>query len=262
MIDPHVRRVLVAYIFAVAALVTFSVIALALMRELYPDLTDQEGAFGLPGLLAGGLASSTAFVVTLLVVARPLDAERLRLRPGRETSLSLAAMVVGTLALGQTLDSVVAVLGLANRGTMAAIRHALTGATGADLFGSVVVIGVLAGAAEEIFFRGYVQTALRDFWRPWPAVLTTSAAFAVLHVDLELIHSVLAFALGLWLGLVTEQAGSALPAVAAHVVNNILFTMLTALGLTVDAVWPNVALGAGAAAVFAGCAVIVGRLAR
>ncbi len=255
-------RVLAAYVFAFATLVVFSVVALAVVRELYPELTGPEVAYGLPGLLAGGVASSTAFVVTLLAVARPLDAERLRLRPGRETGLSLAAMVLGTLALGQTLDSAVALLGLADRGTMAAIRRALTGASGADLFGSVVVIGVLAGAAEEIFFRGHIQTALRGIWGPGRAVLATSAAFAALHVDLELIHTALAFGLGLWLGLVTERAGSALPAVVSHVVNNVLFTMLTALGLTVDAVWPNVAVGAGAAAVFAGCAVVVVRLPR
>ena len=68
-----------------------------------------------------------------------------------------------------------------------------------------------------------------------------------------------ALGLGLWLGLVTEQAGSALPAVVSHVINNVLFTMLTALGLTVEAFWPNAAVGAGALLLFAGCAAVVVR---
>ena len=38
----------------------------------------------------------------------------------------------------------------------------------------------------------------------------------------------MALALGIWLGLITERAGSALPAVAAHVINNVVFTVLTA----------------------------------
>jgi len=40
--------------------------------------------------------------------------------------------------------------------------------------------------------------------------------------------------LGVYLGWLTELTGSALPAVVCHVINNALFTMLTALWGTLD----------------------------
>lgn len=249
--------VFVAYLLAFVGIVAFSVVAALVVRGLYPELPEREVFDGLPGLLAGALASAAALMVTLLVVMRPLDPAQLRLHPGRERGLTLAAMIVGTLALGQALDSATVVAGLADRGTMAVIRRALEGASGPDLFAAVLVIGVIAGTAEEIFFRGYMQTRLAAHWPPAVAVLVTSFAFGLLH--LEWLHAGLAFGLGLWLGFVTERTGSALPAVAAHVINNTLFTVLTAVGLTATAFWPNVALGGASALVFIGCAAWLGR---
>ena len=249
---------MVAYLLAFVSIVSFSIVAAVMVRAAFPDLSEREVFDGLPGLLAGGLASSTALVVTLLIVARPLEPARLRLLPGRETGPQLAAMIVGTLALGQALDSATVLAGLANRGAMAAIRRAIEGAAGPDLFATVVVIGVLAGSAEEVFFRGYMQTRLRERWRPAIAVAITSAAFALLH--LEWIHAVLALGLGLWLGFITEQAGSALPAVVAHVINNVLFTVLTAVFGTLDDRALNMALLAGASVIFFACAYWLHRL--
>jgi membrane protease YdiL (CAAX protease family) len=173
--------------------------------------------------------------------------------PGSETGRALAVMIGGMLALGQALDSLTMLVGLGQRGSMLAIRRALEGAVGPELFLAVVVIGFMAGAAEEVFFRGYVQTALRARWPPARAVVVTSAGFALFH--LHWVHVLLAFALGLYLGFVTERAGSALPAIACHVVNNAVFTVMAALGLTVEAVLPNAVLLGASAAVVAGCLV-------
>ena len=258
MSAPRLWPVFLAYLLAFLSIVSFSVFAAVMVRAAMPELSEREVLDGLPGLLAGGLASSLALLVTLTIVARPLDPARLRLVPGRETGPQLAAMIVGTLALGQALDSATVLTGLANRGSMAVIRRALEGAVGPDLFAAVVVIGVLAGSAEEVFFRGYMQSRLREGWPPALAVGVTGAAFALLHV--EWLHALLALGLGLWLGFVTERAGSALPAVAAHVINNVLFTLLTAVFGSLDDRALNTGLLAGAAVVFAGCAVFISRL--
>jgi membrane protease YdiL (CAAX protease family) len=161
-------------------------------------------------------------------------------------------MIVGTLALGQILDSATMLAGLANKGAMAVIRRAIEGAAGPELFAAVVIIGVLAGSAEEVFFRGYMQTRLRERWPPAVAVVVTSVAFGLLH--LEWLHAAMALALGLWLGFVTERAGSALPAIAAHVVNNVVFTVLTATVGTLQDRTLNMALLTGSAVIFFGCA--------
>ena len=258
MSAPRVWPVLVAYLLAFVSIISFSLVAAVMLRAAFPELSEREVFDGLPGILASAMASSAALLVTLLVVSRPVDPVRLRLVPGRETGAQLGAMVVGTLALGQVLDSVTVLTGLANRGAMVVIRRAIEGASGPDLFAAVVVIGVLAGSAEEVFFRGYMLARLRERFRPALAIALTSVAFALLH--LEWIHAGMALALGIWLGFVTERAGSALPAVAAHVINNGLFTLVTALFGTLEDRALNVTLLAGAAAVFVACAFWVWRL--
>lgn len=258
MSEPRVWPVFVAYVLAAFSIVSFSLVAMIMLRAAFPEMSEREVFDGLPGLLAGGTAASMALIVTLLIAARPVDVVRLRLVPGHETGDQLIAMILGTLALGQALDSATMLAGFGNRGAMAAIRRALEGAAGPDLFAAVVVIGVLAGSAEEVFFRGYMQTRLRERWGPVLAVAVTAVAFSLLH--LEWIHAALALVLGLWLGFVTERAGSALPAVAAHVVNNAVFTVLTAtLGTLQDRVL-NMALLTGSAVIFFGCAFWIWRL--
>lgn len=236
----------VIYLIAVVGILAFSLVAVALVHGLYPDLPEQDIA--LPMLLVGSLAASAALVMTIAVAVRPLDAQRLRLLPGHETGMALVLVIVGTLALGQVLGSATAIAGLDGVGTMAEIRRVLAGARGSDLFAAVLVIGPIAGAAEEIFFRGFMQTALRAAWRPPVAVTVTAVAFALPHI--EPIHMTLALALGLWLGAVTERTGSALPAVAAHVVNNAVSALLTAQGLDVQGLRLNLAVGGLSAAVF------------
>jgi membrane protease YdiL (CAAX protease family) len=250
MEPPRIWRVLVAYVLAFVAIVAFSIVAADLARALYPDVPEHDLLGGLPGLLAGGLASSTALAVTVLVVSRPFDPARLRLRPGRERGPDLVLAVVGTLGLGQALDALVALLGLADRGALAVIRRALEGAAGPELFAAVVILGPMVGTAEEVFFRGYVQTTLRQRWRPAVAIALASLAFAVLH--LEWLHALLALALGLWLGFLTERLDSVLPALTAHVANNAIFTLLAPAIGGVPGFRVNVALGAAGLLVFAG----------
>src|SRR5437867_3039806 len=244
---------LVAYVGAFAAIIAFSLVAAGIVRGLNPDLPEHAVFEGLPGLLAGAVASSVALVLTALPANRGAPLSALRLVPGRETGRTLVVMVVGMLALGQALDSLTMLAGLGQRGSMVAIRKALAQAVGPDLFLAVIVIGVLAGTAEEIFFRGYMQTRLGERFRPRLAVLIASVCFGILHI--EWLHAVLAFLLGLYLGWITELAGSALPAVVCHVINNAAFTLLTALWGAVEGTSVNAGLAAGCAVAFGGCVV-------
>lgn len=249
---PRVWPVFLAYLVAVLTVILASLAALGALRAANPELPDAELLGGVMGLIVGGLASSTALVLTVALVSQPFDLATLRLVPGRETGPALAAAVLGMLALGQTLDSATTLFGLGQRGSMPAIRQALTGIEGGELFAAVVVLGLMAGAAEEVFFRGYMQARLRMAWRAGPAIVATSAAFGLLH--LEWIHAAMAFVLGLYLGALTERAGSALPAIVCHVVNNSVFTVLTALTGTIDGRRVNAILLGVSAVVFVTCA--------
>ena len=248
---PRVWPVFLAYLIAVVAVILASLAALGALRAANPDLPDAELLGGVMGLVAGGLASSTALVLTVALVSQPFNAATLRLVPGRETGADLAAAVLGMLALGQTLDSVTMLTGLGQRGSMPAIRQALTGIGGGELFAAVVVLGLMAGAAEELFFRGYMQSRLRMAWHAWPAILATSVAFGLLHM--EWIHATMALILGVYLGALTERSGSALPAIVCHVANNCVFTVVTAVTGTIDGRRANGILLAASIVVFVTC---------
>jgi membrane protease YdiL (CAAX protease family) len=245
--------VFATYVAAVAGIFAISGLAILALVAAYPDVPEDALLRSLPGLLAGSLASSSALMLTIALIVRPLHPAGLRLVPGWETGRALGVMVVGMLTLGQALDSLTTLAGLGDRGSIVVIRSALASARGPDLFGAVVVIGVLAGGAEEIFFRGYMQTRLRAFWPARRAVAVTTLCFAGLHFDPAVIHILLAGALSLYLGYITESAGSALPAILCHVVNNIVYTLQTALGGVVTDRATNVALAAGCALAFVAC---------
>lgn len=245
------RPLLLAYVGAFFAIVVLSLLAGGIVRGLYPDLPEPAMLEGLPWLLALVIASSLGLLLTVLIASRGVSPAGLRLVPRNETGPTLLVMVVGVLALAQALDSLTMIAGLGQQGSMAAIRRVLSRAAGPDVFLAVIVIGPLAGTAEEVFFRGYMQTRLREGFRPAVAVAIASTCFAVLHLDW--LHGLLALALGLYLGWITELTGSALPAVACHVINNALFTMLTVRWGAVEGLALNAGLAAVCGLAFAGC---------
>ncbi len=248
---PRLWPVFVVYLVAFIGIVAASLVAAFLVSDLYPDVSPRAVLEGLPGLIAGGVAASSVLALTAVAVTRPFRPAVLRLLPGRERGRDLAVMVIGTLALGQALDSAAVLAGIANQGAMAMIRSALYGATGPDLFNAVLVIGVMAGVAEELFFRGYMQTQLRARWPAWAAALTAAACFGLLHLEWR--HAILAFVLGLYFGAITEMTGSALPAIVCHIVNNVLFTLLTASFGLVAGRSTNVLLLLAGVIVFTAC---------
>jgi membrane protease YdiL (CAAX protease family) len=106
-----------------------------------------------------------------------------------------------------------------------------------------------------------MQSRLREHWSPPAAVLASGSAFAVLHIDATAVLMVGAFALGLYLGFVAEIAGSVLPAIVCHVVNNVVYTLQTALGFAVLSRDANVTAAVAGGAVFVACLLWLRRVA-
>jgi uncharacterized protein len=252
-------HVFATYLAAVAGIFATTGVAIEVLRSIYPDVPELTLVRTLPGLLAGSLGASTGLLLTLLLVVRPLEPARFRLLPGRETGSTLLAAALGLLALGQALDSLTVLLGVHQGGSLDLIRRVLEGTTGPDLFGAILVLGIVAGSAEEIFFRGFMQSRLREFWAAPAAVAATSLSFAALHVDVSPVHMVLALALGLYLGFVAETTRSTLPCIVCHIANNAVYTLQTALGATVVGRDANTVAAVLCAAIFAGCVVWVRR---
>jgi membrane protease YdiL (CAAX protease family) len=246
-------RVFVTCLIAIAGIIATTAAAMEILRAAYPDVHDLELMSKLPGLLGGSLAAATALILTLLLTVRPLDPVRLRLLPGIETGPVLVVMIVGLLALGQALDSGSALLGFGDDGVLKIVRQVLEHTRGPELFAAVLVFGLSAAAAEEIFFRGYVQARLREHWSAPAAVLASSSTFAVMHFDTSPVHMVMVFALGLYLGFVAEITGSTLPSIACHVINHIVYTLQTASGFAVLSRDANVLAAVVGALVFVAC---------
>jgi len=245
-----VWRVFATYVAAVAGIFVATGLAIVTLKSIFPDTPDQALLHSLSALISGSLASSFALTLTLLAVVQPATPAALRLAPGWETGRALAVMVLGMLALGQTLDSLTWLTGFGERGSMVIVRRVLEGAVGPDLFGAVIVFGVIAGFTEELFFRGYMQTRLVEAWGAARGVAVTAACFGVLHIDVSGVHIVLAFVMGVYLGFVVERTGSVLPAIVCHVVNNVVYTLQTAFGGTVEDRATNAVIAAACALLF------------
>jgi membrane protease YdiL (CAAX protease family) len=90
---------------------------------------------------------------------------------------------------------------------------------------------LVAPVAEELFFRGIVQTLLLNVLRRrWPAILVASFVFAMVHFPQPQAMPALAV-LGVLLGLAYERTGSLLPAIAVHAVFNLKTLIWDSLGV-------------------------------
>lgn len=47
-----------------------------------------------------------------------------------------------------------------------------------------LVVAVCPAVAEEVLFRGFVFSAMREKWKPWMAILVSSALFGLYHMDI------------------------------------------------------------------------------
>ncbi|TWT42175.1 ABC-2 family transporter protein [Phycisphaerae bacterium RAS1] len=82
----------------------------------------------------------------------------------------------------------------------------------------LLVLAVIPGICEELFFRGYVMSGLRSTFTPVAAVLLAAAAFGFSHYLAQ--RLALTFMLGAVLGLLAMRFRSIWPAMIAHVLHN------------------------------------------
>jgi sodium transport system permease protein len=84
-----------------------------------------------------------------------------------------------------------------------------------------LVLMLLAPVCEELAFRGFILTGLRQRFHPWTAILLSSLLFAVSH--LNVFQFLPTFILGVVLGLVATRSRSVLPGVLFHLLYNGMF---------------------------------------
>lgn len=206
--------------------------AVALLTEgaaASPEAIARAG-FTLPGVLAAVCAMALTEFAFVLLALRALEtpaAKALRLHPSRAGAGTLALAALAMLFLSHGLDLLVQISGLGDYGALAVLKDAFRNASALRLAAAVVVVGFLAGIAEELLFRGFMQTRLTARWGPVPAILATSLCFGLAHFDP--VQGASAVLLGIYLGAITEWSGSLRPAIVCHVVNNVFGTLAPAL---------------------------------
>jgi membrane protease YdiL (CAAX protease family) len=220
-----ITTTLLVYLAAVAAVFGLQFVAVTMLVTRRAGTFDLERD-GLAALLVGVPASSLGLIVVAWLAAGRLRRERLRLLPGRVPARGILAMIVAILALSQALESLALLVGVGPGANLDWIARTLARATPLTLALAVLVVGGLAPVGEELFFRGFMLTRLRQVWSAGPAILVTALAFGLIHG--EWVHGLLATGIGLYLGLITERSGSVIPAVICHVANNTASVLLSA----------------------------------
>jgi|SRR3972149_6910970 len=80
----------------------------------------------------------------------------------------------------------------------------------------------LAGVCEEFTFRGFLQKAVNSKYSFKIAVLVSSLAFGLFHLDPQGTYSIWAFFIGLLLGYIYHRTGSYLTSAVAHATLNLI----------------------------------------
>jgi membrane protease YdiL (CAAX protease family) len=188
-------------------------------------------ALSAPGLMGAALVGAAVLLMVAWASARLMGGgvkARLRIGPSRASLHGVAAATVGTAGLSLACGSAAQLVHVGEGNVMHALAESLRHASPATYLAAVASIGLVPALGEESFFRGLMQTRLAARWSPWAAIVTSAAAFGLLHLDP--VQGTLAFAVGLYLGWLAERFGGIRPGIAAHAVNNVLFVTLACFG--------------------------------
>ena len=132
---------------------------------------------------------------------------------GRPAAAAAAGLALGAGGFALSLGIAFAA-GAVTRGSGAATDGALIGPAAID-----VLLVLLGAAAEELYFRGWMQPVLGGRWGAWVGLLATSLIFCGLHIvggaraPLAAINIFLA---GLFFGLLALRSGGLAAPIAAH----------------------------------------------
>lgn len=209
-----------------------------------------------PGIvLVDTLLQDVIFVATAVAFARiggeAVRSSQLGLRPTpfRRAAVAVVAMLIAFYFVSVIWSEIV-------HGKEEKLLEQLgTNESTALLIGSAALTCVIAPMSEELLFRGFIFTSLRNLRGPWPAAVVTGVLFGAVHAFSAPVEYLLPLAaLGFALCLLYRATGSIYPCFVAHAINNsIAFGSLEGWGWQVPvllvcalaAIWGLVKVGKG-----------------
>lgn len=99
---------------------------------------------------------------------------------------------------------------------------------GIGFIGVIITVAVLPSLFEEVIFRGVLLDGLKPFGK-WGAAFICGALFAIYHQNPA--QTIYQFCCGVAFALVALRAGSILPTVLSHFLNNAFILILTKCGV-------------------------------
>jgi membrane protease YdiL (CAAX protease family) len=126
--------------------------------------------------------------------------------------------MMGALAVGILYSQLIELLQVKSGGALKMLDDLLHNLTPTQTIAAVLVLGVMPGFAEELLFRGYIQSRLSRAWGRWPAIAIASLLFGIMHMDPW--QSPFAAVFGVYLGYLAEKTGSIRPTMICHIFNN------------------------------------------
>ncbi|RKG80565.1 CPBP family intramembrane metalloprotease [Corallococcus exercitus] len=239
---PRVWSVFIAFVLLLVTLIVASTIVagIAATIEISQTGIDTRDSAAMAALMeklkvmpwlhvVGVMMSSTlALTISLLggwLSPTPLQ-DRLRVRAGAPLpAWAWVAALVGCFVVGQAMESLSVLSGVWDyavslKGLQATSQGSVVTFAVLLFFGSLV-----AGTAEELFFRGYVQTRLVARWGRTAGIAGAATLFGLMHLDP--IHSPMALGMGLFLGWLAERTGSLRLPIFVHVFNNLTSFLLS-----------------------------------
>ena len=127
----------------------------------------------------------------------------------------------GVLALAATFPIVVFVFwGMRTEFALFARLRELVRETIVPLFAScspleILLISIMAGIGEEVFFRGFLQGSLARVLDPWIALVLVSVLFGLAHFA-SLVYAIVAALIGFYLGTLLLLTGNLFVAILVH----------------------------------------------
>jgi membrane protease YdiL (CAAX protease family) len=173
-------------------------------------------------IVAATFLQDLIFIAAALLMARltrPPLAQDFGLGALRRLGRALALMVA--VYLGFSLLSGIWITALGIDGEQSTLEQLGVDDSALNLLLGLVIVTVMAPVAEEVLFRGYMFTALRNWRGTWPAALITGAVFGAIHLGSSPVGFLVPLAIfGVGLCLLYAWTRSLYPCIALHAVNN------------------------------------------
>lgn len=215
---------------------------------------------GLLAVGAGMLLTAGAVAIIAALLSPVPWRDRLQLRAVGISPSVLLAGICGVPAIGVVFDALNGLGMLPRSPALETFAELVQGLSGPSLAAGVFVIGVMPGIAEELLFRGYIQTRLVARWGPGWGIFWTSLMFGLWHMDL--VQGGFAVMVGILLGYLTYRTGTLWPAMVAHAANNILSVFLTAARFEIAGFEMSITCLAGSLVLLGLCVWTIHRLVR